>query len=224
MGGVALDLLPLIVGAAALPIWIIIVLFLLRGEGGVVKAAAFVGGVTAVRFVQGVLFGFLFGAAEQADSGGETGTIVATLLLVVGILLLVTAAKQWRKEDDPDAPPPKWMATLSGLSAAGAFGAGAMLVAIAAKQWVFTLSAIGIISEAQLSRTGGVVAFAIYVVGAQLLILAPIVFAWLAPARSAPVLAKARGWLERHNRTIVIVVSLVFGMLFSYNGVTGLTG
>ena len=145
------------------------------------------------------------------------------MLLVIGILLLITAAKQWRKEDDPDAPPPKWMATLSGLSAAGAFGAGALLVAIAAKQWVFTLSAIGIISDAQLDQTGGVLAFLLYVLGAELLILAPIVVSWLAPARSAPALARAQGWLECHNRTIVIVVSLVFGTLFLYNGVTGLT-
>jgi len=63
---------------------------------------------------------------------------------VIGILLLITAVKQWRKEDDPDAPPPKWMATISGLSTAKALGMGALLVAIAAKQWVFTLSAIGV--------------------------------------------------------------------------------
>jgi hypothetical protein len=87
------DLLPLTVGAAVLPLWIIISLLLLRSEGGVAKAAAFAAGAMAVRVVQGILFGFVFGAA--ADEGGDTGAalIKSTLLLVVGILLLITAYK-----------------------------------------------------------------------------------------------------------------------------------
>jgi hypothetical protein len=139
------ELLPLIVGAAVLPLWIIISLLLLRSEGGVAKAAAFAGGAMAVRVVQGLLFGFVFGTAT--DEYGETGAalIKSTLLLVVGILLLVAAYKKWRKEDDPDAPPPKWMSALSGLSTLKAFGMGALLMAIAVKQWVFTLSAIAVI-------------------------------------------------------------------------------
>jgi hypothetical protein len=62
--------------------------------------------------------------------------------------LLVTAYKKWRKEDDPDAPPPKWMSALSGLSTLKAFGMGALLMIVAVKQWVFTLSAIAIITVA----------------------------------------------------------------------------
>ena len=44
MGTVIVSLLPLIIGAALLPGWIIMALFLLRGEGGVLKAAAFAAG------------------------------------------------------------------------------------------------------------------------------------------------------------------------------------
>jgi len=43
------DLLPLIIGAALLPAWIIIALLLLRGEDGVMKAAGFAAGAMAVR-------------------------------------------------------------------------------------------------------------------------------------------------------------------------------
>jgi len=224
MCNVIVSLLPLIIGAAVVPVWIIMVLFLLRSEGGLLKAAAFVAGGITVRLVVGIFFGYIFNAA--AESSGESGSnlIVSTLLLVIGILLLISAFRQWRKEDDPDAPPPKWMAMISGLSAAKAFGMGALLVAIAAKQWVFTLSAIGIIGEAPLSQVENVITFLFYVLAASSLVLAPIIVYAVAPTRSANSLDAAQGWLERHNRAIVIAISLIFGVLFLWKGIAGLIG
>jgi hypothetical protein len=224
MGSVFVSLLPLIIGAAVVPIWIIMVLFLLRSEGGLLKAVAFVAGAIVVRLAQGILFGYVFG--KSVESSGDTGSsaIVSTLLLVVGILMLITAFKQWRKEDDPDAPPPKWMATIGGLSAVKAFGMGALLVAIAAKQWVFTLSAIGMIGQAQMSQAENVIAFLFYVLAASSLVLTPIVVYAVAPTQSAKTLDAAQGWLERHNRVIVIAISLIFGLLFLFKGITGLIG
>jgi hypothetical protein len=35
-------------------------------------------------------------------------------------------------------------------------------------------------------------------------------------------LAAAQGWLQRHNRVIMIVVSFVFGVWFLYQGVSSL--
>jgi hypothetical protein len=224
MGSVIASLLPLIIGAAVVPIWIIIVLFLIQSEGGLLKAAAFAAGGIGVRLLQGVLFGYIFGASKEASSESGSTLIVSTLLLVVGILMLITAFKQWRKEDDPDAPPPKWMATISGLSAVKALGTGALFVAIAAKQWVFTLSAIGMIGQAQMSQAANITAFLVYVLAAQSLVLAPIIIYAVAPTRSAKTLAAAQGWLGRHNRAIVIAISLIFGLLFLFKGITGLTG
>jgi hypothetical protein len=224
MGSVFVSLLPLIVGAAVVPIWIIMVLFLLRSGGGLLKAAAFAAGAILVRLAQGILFGYVFG--KSAEVSGDTGSnaIVSTLLLVVGILMLITAFKQWRKEDDPDAPPPKWIAAISGISAVKALGAGALMVAIAAKQWVFTLSAIGVIGQAQMGLAENVVAFLFYVLAASSLVLTPIVVYAVTPTQSAKSLDAAQGWLERHNRAIVIAISLIFGLLFLFKGIFGLIG
>ena len=134
MGAVVVYVLPLVIGAALLPASIIIALFLLRGEGGIRKALAFAAGAMTVCLAQGTLFGYVFGAA--ADAYGESGSnlITSTLLLVVGIAMLISAAIKWRKEEDPDAPPPKWMAVLSGLPALQASGIGALLMALSIKQ------------------------------------------------------------------------------------------
>jgi hypothetical protein len=219
------DLLTLSVAAALLPVWVIITLFLLRSEGGLGKASAFLAGATAVRLLQGVVFGFVFGSAEAgtdpADAG--PGPIVATLLLLVGILMLVAAFKKWRKEEDPDESP-KWMEKLTGVSTPKAFGMGALLMTIAIKQWVFTLTAIAIIERAGAGVATSIFAFLVFVVIALLPTVTPIIAYAIAPQGSARILDAFQAFLQRHNRVITIAVSLIFGVWFVWKGVTGLIG
>lgn len=224
MGDVLLGLLPVIVGASLVVVYPIIVLLLLQSAGGLDKAVAFVAGGVVARLAQGVVFGLLLGAAMAANGEDGQRLIASTLLLIVGLLLLITGFRKWRKEEDPDEPPPKWMATISSLSRRRAFSAGALYVVIAVKHWVFTLSAISIISAASLERPLGIGVYLFYVLLTQTLVLPPIMFFALAPERAAKPLQAAQGWLDRHNRVIVIAVSFVFGLWFFYSGITGLTG
>jgi hypothetical protein len=224
MGDVIVNLLLLIVGATVVPLYYIVVLFLLQSKGGLLKAIAFMAGGITVRLVQGILFGLVFGAACEAYPEASPRLIVSTLLLIVGLLLLVTAFQQWRKQVDPDAPPPQWMTAIRGLSALKAVGAGALSVTLAVKQWVFTLSAIGIIGEAGLGGAANVGLYLFYVLATQTLVLAPILAYAVAPQQSAKPLKAAQTWLERYNRAIMIVVSLIFGVWFLFKGITGLIG
>lgn len=225
MSNIIVDLLPLIVGATLVPLYpIVVLLFLLQGKGGLVKALSFVTGGVAVRLAQGILFGPIFGVAMAANSEDGQRLGVSILLLVVGILLLITAFKKWQKEEDPDAPSPQWMTTISDLSAVKAFGAGTLFITIAIKQWVFTLSAIGVISEAGLGEGANVGLYVLYVLATQTLVLAPILVYAVAPQQAARPLKAAQTWLERHNRAIVMIVSLLFGVWFVYKAVTGLIG
>jgi uncharacterized membrane protein YidH (DUF202 family) len=224
MGDAIVDLLPLIVGATVVPFYPIVVLVLLQGEGGLGKTLSFVAGGVAMRLAQGVLFGLVFGAAMGVSSEDGQRLIVSTLLLIVGILLLITAVKKWQKEEDPDAPPPQWMTAISDLSAVKAVGAGTLLVTIAVKQWVFTLSAIGVIGEAGLGEAASASLYLFYVLATQTLVLPPILAYAVAPQRAVRLLKTAQTWLERHNRVILTSVSLIFGVWFLYKGVTGLIG
>jgi hypothetical protein len=221
---VLLELLPIIIGAAVVPLYPIIVLLLLQSKGGLGKAVAFVSGGVAMRLAQGVLFGLVLGTAMAANSEDGQQLVASTLLLVIGILLLVTAFKKWRKEEDPDDPPPKWMTNISSLAGLRAVGAGALFVTIAVKQWVFTLSAISIISEAGLERPLSIALYLFYILLTQTLAILPILFFALAPERAAKPLQAAQGWLEQNNRVIVMTVSFIFGLWFSYKGITGLIG
>ena len=97
-------------------------------------------------------------------------------------------------------------------------------MAVAVKQWVFTLSAIGVIGEAELGRGASIGLYLVYASATQALVLLPILAHAVAPRRAAGPLKSAETWLERHNRTIVITVSLIFGAWFSYKGAAGLIG
>lgn len=223
MGSTLIQLLPLIIAAMAMPTWILLVLFLLKAGHGPAKALAFVGGVTAVRFLQGVVFGVILGAAVGPRRHSEWVALVSALLLVTGVLMWAAALRQLGKQVDPVGAPPissRWVDMIRALTSAKTFGVGALLVSASSRAWLFTLAALGVIGQATLTSAQSLVTYLFYVVGAELLLLAPIILSVRSPER----FKAAAGWLERHERSIVIVVSLILGSFFLWAGVRGLAG
>jgi hypothetical protein len=218
------NLLPVMIATATVPFSPIIVLLLLLGEGGLGKAIAFAAGNIAVRLVQGIVFAYTFGSATEAEAEAGVTYIASTLMVVIGILLLISAYKKWRKEVDPDDPPPEWMAKISGLSALKAAGAGALYITVSPKQWILTLAAITTIGEAGLSLASNAGLYLLFILVSQIFMLAPIVFYAVAPQQATKPLEAMQGWLERNSRTILILVSLVFGVWLLVKGINGLTG
>jgi len=214
-------LVPLALASAVVPVQIVITVLLLRAPAGRKTAAAWVAGMTATRLAQGVVFGWLV-RPEDSGSSDEPALVVSVLLLVLGILLLVTAARALLADDDPDAPPPRWMAAFDSVRPGKAFLLGAGLIAVSAKFWVFTLSALGAIEAAAVSGTVAVVTYIAFVLLAQSLVLAVIAVAIVVPRRSDAFLARVSDWLERYDRGIVVVVGVVFGSWFLFKALDGL--
>lgn len=200
----------------------IMALLLLRGKGGVIKAGCFAAGLMTVRLLQGLLFGYIFASAERA--GGEEGPnlIASTIQMVVGIFLLISAVTTWRMEDDPDSPPPKWMTAIERMPAPVAFLIGIGLMLFAMKQWLFTFSAIAVIENANFGRHVSLLAYLFFVVGAQSLMLTPIIVSAIGTTKSEKMVGALHGWLQRHYLKIAIVASLIFGAWFFWKGASGL--
>jgi threonine/homoserine/homoserine lactone efflux protein len=218
------SLLPYIIGSAVVPLQVIISLLLLKSpRQGLFKAIAYVAGMTIARLLQGLIFGLILTeAAASAQGSSGKNLVISTFLLVLGILLLIAAYKKWRGQDDPDDPPPKWLTTIDNSTTLKAFGIGLGLPLIAPKLWVFTLSALATIASAQLGQPSSAIAFLIFILLAQSLLFLPILIRILMPQKSKSLLDGISAWLTKNNRSIVMVVSLVFGLLFLKSGIRGL--
>lgn len=210
------SLVPLIIGSAILPMQIIVTLVLLRSPSGLRSAAAFVSGMTVTRLVQGLLLGLVIVPAQAQENDLESGAgpMVSSTLLVLGILLLVAGLRQMVTGEDLDAPPPRWVGMSVSMKPATAFGFGAAIIAIGAKWWVFTIGAVAAIVDADPGRPARALTYLLFVVLAELPVLVFVLGSAVAPRRSAPLLAAASAWLERHNHRIVVLACLVFGVWF----------
>jgi len=168
-----------------------------------------------------VLFGLVIANDGADGTAGGPGLIVSTLLLVVGVLFVLTALKALLHEEDSDAPPPKWLTMTETMTPlrAGLFGAG--LIAVGAKFWVLTLSAIAVISAADLGRSSSVLTFLAFVVLAESVMIAAVAVSYLAPQRSAASLERASTWLTDHNRTLVVILGAGFGTWFLAKALSG---
>lgn len=222
MGSAFVSLLPFIIGSAVVPLQLVIVTLLLTSERrGPLKAIAFVLGMTLARLGQGVLFGLVLtgGSGEPSDADGA-GVVRATVMTVLGIFLLITAYKTWAKEPDPDAPPPKTLTMLGTLTPVKALLFGTGFVLIGPKLWIFVLGAISTISEAQLGQPASTWMFLLFVLLAESLMLIPILIRLLMPQRAKGLLESLAAWMKRYNDTIIIVISVVFGAVFLYQGIS----
>ena len=216
-------LVPLAVGSAVLPVQLAVTMLLLRGRAGRVAAVAWVAGMTVVRLVQGIAFGFVFDAVHKTEvAEGGPGVASSILQVVLAILFYAIAAKAYLKVPDEDAPPPRWMTAIEGVTATRAFLLGAGVVLISAKLWVFTLGAVGAIKEADLTTAGSVGAFLLFVLLAESLHLGILGFALAAPTRADIALARWSDLLARYGRAIMTALGLVFGTWFLLKGLSGI--
>jgi hypothetical protein len=218
-----LDLVSLSIASVIAPGQILICMLLLQSpDRGVLKASCLVGGMTVVRLVQGAVFGpILTGAAISALRRGQHGAITSTLLMVLGILLLIAAYEQWQHQDGGDAPP-KWLAIVNELTPVKAFGVGVFLVAVSTKFWAFTLSALAVIGEAHLNWLDSIIAFVLFILGAELLLLLTVLIRIVVPERTTKSLNTMSTWLIKHTRTLLMAVSLLFGLFFLVIGISRL--
>ena len=213
LGSVLIQLLPLIIGSIAMPSWALLVLALLSGGRGTVEAIAVVAGVTSVRLLQGIAFGTILSAYELNRHLVSPGVIVSALLIVLGVLMWVMALRQVFQQDDLQL-----MSMVGALTPLRALGLGALLVATSTRAWIFTLAALGLIEQAELDLAPSVIAYLLYVLGAEALLIAPI----LLSGRLSRQLAVAARWLEKYNRPILVVVSAAVGCFFLWRGLVGL--
>jgi Sap, sulfolipid-1-addressing protein len=176
---------------------------------------------TGPAFVLGWLFGlslvgaivFLVAPDATADSG-EPATWTGWLKLVLGLGLVVLAVKDWRGRPRAadDAAMPRWMGAIDAFGPVKAGGAGVFLSALNPKNLLLSVAAAAAIAATGIPGGQDAVAYALFVVLATTGVAAPVVIYFALGGRAAPLLARLREWMARHNSVIMAVLLLLIGV------------
>lgn len=205
-------LVPLIIASAIVPLHLAVTRVFVQSSTRV--AAAWVAGITAVRLIQGMLFGLVFTTGVALARSADRRIVASGVLLVLAVMLYATALRKALYDDDEEAPPPpKWKEKAESVGPLAAFGAGVLVTSVAVKFWIFTLGAIGAIVDAGLGRVPGILIFLLFVALGQSGHVALIALGVLSSGRSAGANGPAE-WMKRSNRVAIVVVSLALGTWF----------
>jgi len=177
-------------------------------------------GALGITLVIGVVAAFVLGndAASQTSS---PKTWVAIVDVAAGVLVLAYVLRRLRRPPDPRRVEGMIdrMSKLASSPAVAILGAGATL----ANPGGFIPLALKEISQLDTSSLG----YVAYWVGFSLVSLLPLGLALLmlvfARDRAMRTLVAARGWLDRHVRTVAAVILVALGAALLRNGIAGLT-
>ena len=178
-------------------------------------------GAFGVTLIIGVVAAFVLGdAAASSDNSSTPPTWVAIFDLFASALLVIYVVRALRRPRDPKrtADAIEKMSKVSSSPAIAIVAAGATL----ANPGRFIPIALKDISQLKPSAAGYIALW----VGFALISLLPLLSALVALAIShdwtASKLQGARGWLERHARTLAAAIILLLAATLLRNGIVGL--
>ncbi|MCV2355826.1 GAP family protein [Paucibacter sp. B2R-40] len=172
--------------------------------------------------------GLICAAAVVLIEAGEEAYGVSPSLLesvgrsLLGAVLLLAAWQQWKKRQQAPSTP-KWMAAIESFSPLKAWAAGLLLSGITNPKNTVLIVAAGIsISHAGLSAVDSALLILLFVVGASLGVLIPLLYFLIGGKAAKSVLKIWQIALIKHNALVMAVMLLIFGSLLISKGLRGL--
>lgn len=211
-----ISLIPLAFAAALQPPQIIALIVLLQTKRGAANGSAYIAGIIAFRLALGISFWMLVSGVESSveSSGGRFAILVGAVLMVLGLLMLVYALRRAFSAPDEDQATASWLDTLQEVTPARAALAGVAFLALDPKDWITDMATINLIADADLSSYSSLLIYLVYLLLAHSLLLLPLILVLVAPQQARRPLGNLNAWLKRHDRSIEIVVAVIFGLLF----------
>jgi hypothetical protein len=196
------------------------VLALVLGDRPLRTGIWFYVGAVGATLAVGVAAAFVLGDAAATDHPSTPKTWVAIVDVVAAVLIVVFVIRALRRPVNPEksASMIERMRSVASSPAIAIVGAGAAL----ANPGGFIPIALKTISETDPSAAEYVVEWVFFTLVSLLPLAAALVMLVVAPDRARSTLESARGWLERHARTVAAVIVLVLAAVLLRNGIAGL--
>jgi hypothetical protein len=179
-------------------------------------------GAFGLTLLVGVVAAFVLGGAAGPPKGSsEPPTWVAILDVVFGVLLLAYVVRALRRPRDPKrtADAISKMSKISSSPVIAIVGAGATL----ANPGGFIPIALKDISQLKPSAGGFIALWVAFAVVSLLPLIVALVALSLSGDWTMGKLQGARGWLERHARTLAAVIIVLLAAALLRNGIVALT-
>src|SRR3954453_14350230 len=212
MGQGVSEILTFAVGVAISPVPIIAVILMLFSQRARVNGPALlIGWGIALGAVSTAVYA-LSDAADASTSSTASDTI-SWGKIALGALLVLLAARTWRRRPGPgeEAPTPKWMRGIDGLTAGKALALGVLLAGINPKNLILTAGAAAGLAQLGLSTSDAAISLIVFVVIGSLTIAGPVVYYLAGGERAKARLDTVEGWLVVHNGAVMTVLFVVFG-------------
>ena len=202
-------------GSIAPPLLLLPILFLSSQRPRPNASALALGYFTtcAVIGISGLL---LFGGAESTVS-----TIGRIISVTVGALLIVLGLRSLLDSSERDASPPRWMKSIKSMSPPRAFGFGMALFPLQVKNLAIFVACLNLIIALGLTPQGSIVALGLVLAVFAIPVLVLIGLYAAMPRRASTMLGSLQTWMGKNNRTITVVLCLVFGTFFLARGLLG---
>ena len=214
------DLLPglvvLAIGGSIAPPLLLLTILFLGSQRPLPNAGALMLGYFTTCAVIGISGITLFGGAEDAVS-----TVGRVISVTVGVLLLVLGLRTVLAPPDPDSTPPKWMESINSMSLPRAFGFGMALFPLQVKNLAIFVACLNLIIASSLTPQGSIVALGLVLAVFAIPVLVLIGLYAAVPQLASTMLGSLQTWMGKNNRTITVVLCLVFGTFFLVRGLLG---
>jgi len=217
------DLLPLAVGIAVSPIPIIAVILMLFSPKALVNGVSFALGWVAGLILVAIVILALTSTVDMGTSS-EPNTWVSLLKLLIGLLLLFLAYRNWKQRPsaDDEVEMPKWMAGIDNFTPMKAFGLAALLSGLNPKNLLLNVSAMMVISLAELTGMALIVTLFIYLLLASITVIVPVVYYLVGGEKAQKTLDSWKTWLSANNAVVMAVLLLVIGLKLLGDGLGAL--
>ncbi len=204
------DTLPLAVGVAISPLAIVAVILLLMSPQAARSSLIFLGGWLAGLTILLIAFTLIGEAIDESDPDASK-PITGTIKILLGLGLGYLAWSQWQSRPAPgeSAELPSWLRAIDTFGPAKIIGLS-LVFTIAAPKNIMLMAAVGkTLSNAELSSSQTIVAFAIILLLSSVTVGGPVLAFLVARDRMTPPLTVLRQWFVQNSATIMSVVLVI---------------
>jgi hypothetical protein len=212
-----LQILPVAFVITINPVPIIAALILSTTPKPLTSGLAFIGALLGVMALFGALVLLVFGGSLVTSTGASSGVVrwawlsIGLAFLAAFVIILV------RRPSRSDAREPRWMHLIGRTGPAGAAAVGVLLV-----NYEMQSPAMVDILGADVTRAQAFAALSAFIALACALPVLIVVGALLSRERVALSVDRAKAWLARYNRPVLLVLFAAIGAVYTTKGVLAL--